>query len=77
MPLNQWVSEAGPLWGGPEKSGGGSSGLVLWEDTLKSSGSLARNLGLKNSRSSPSLRWVLRPAGARLGPGCKDVEHLS
>lgn len=54
-PLNQWVSEAGPLWGGPDKSGGGSSSLGLWEDTLKSSGSLARSLGLKNSRSSPSL----------------------
>ncbi|XP_058536324.1 GRB10-interacting GYF protein 1 isoform X3 [Ochotona princeps] len=58
-PLNQWVSEAGPLWGGPDKSGGGGSGsgsgLGLWEDGLKSSGSLARSLGLKNSRSSPSL----------------------
>ncbi|XP_055148593.1 GRB10-interacting GYF protein 1 isoform X3 [Symphalangus syndactylus] len=54
-PLNQWVSEAGPLWGGPDKSGGGSSGLGLWEDTPKSGGSLARGLGLKNSRSSPSL----------------------
>lgn len=58
-PLNQWVSEAGPLWGGPDKSGGSGSGnLGLWEDTLKSGGSLARSLGLKNSRSSPSLRWV-------------------
>ncbi|XP_051061237.1 GRB10-interacting GYF protein 1 isoform X4 [Phodopus roborovskii] len=55
-PLNQWVSEAGPLWGGPDKSGGSNSGsLGLWEDTLKSGGSLARSLGLKNSRSSPSL----------------------
>ncbi|XP_064449300.1 GRB10-interacting GYF protein 1 isoform X8 [Mirounga angustirostris] len=54
-PLNQWVSEAGPLWGGPDKSGGGSGGPGLWEDTLKSGGSLARGLGLKNSRSSPSL----------------------
>ncbi|XP_005080472.1 LOW QUALITY PROTEIN: GRB10-interacting GYF protein 1 [Mesocricetus auratus] len=55
-PLNQWVSEAGPLWGGPDKSGGSGSGsLGLWEDTLKSGGSLARSLGLKNSRSSPSL----------------------
>ncbi|XP_033048110.1 GRB10-interacting GYF protein 1 isoform X4 [Trachypithecus francoisi] len=54
-PLNQWVSEAGPLWSGPDKSGGGSSGLGLWEDTPKSSGSLVRSLGLKNSRSSPSL----------------------
>ncbi|KAG8523761.1 GRB10-interacting GYF protein 1 [Galemys pyrenaicus] len=55
-PLNQWVSEAGPLWGGPDKSGGSSSSsLGLWEDTLKSGGSLARSLGLKNSRSSPSL----------------------
>ncbi|XP_021110149.1 GRB10-interacting GYF protein 1 isoform X2 [Heterocephalus glaber] len=55
-PLNQWVSEAGPLWGGPDKSGGSGGGsLGLWEDPLKSSGSLARGLGLKNSRSSPSL----------------------
>ncbi|XP_029389372.1 GRB10-interacting GYF protein 1 isoform X2 [Mus pahari] len=55
-PLNQWVSEAGPLWGGPDKSGGSGSGnLGLWEETLKSGGSLARSLGLKNSRSSPSL----------------------
>nr|XP_037846359.1 GRB10-interacting GYF protein 1 isoform X3 [Chlorocebus sabaeus] len=54
-PLNQWVSEAGPLWGGPDKSGGGSSSLGLWEDTPKSGGSLVRGLGLKNSRSSPSL----------------------
>ncbi|XP_030788144.1 GRB10-interacting GYF protein 1 isoform X2 [Rhinopithecus roxellana] len=54
-PLNQWVSEAGPLWSGPDKSGGGSSGLGLWEDTTKSGGSLVRSLGLKNSRSSPSL----------------------
>lgn len=54
-PLNQWVSEAGPLWGGPDKSGGSSGSLGLWEDTLKSGGSLARSLGLKNSRSSPSL----------------------
>lgn len=53
------MSEAGPLWGGPDKSGGGSGGPGLWEDTLKSGGSLARSLGLKNSRSSPSLRWVL------------------
>lgn len=51
-PLNQWVSETGPLWGAPDKSGGSSSGLALWEDTVKSSG---RSLGLKNSRSSPSL----------------------
>ncbi|XP_036163852.1 GRB10-interacting GYF protein 1 isoform X3 [Myotis myotis] len=54
-PVNQWVSESGPLWGGPDKSGGSSVGLGLWEDTIKSSGSLARSLGLKNSRSSPSL----------------------
>uniref|UniRef100_G3U9U3 GRB10 interacting GYF protein 1 n=1 Tax=Loxodonta africana TaxID=9785 RepID=G3U9U3_LOXAF len=54
-PLSQWVAETGPLWGGPDKSGGSSSGLGLWEDTLKSGGSLARSLGLKNSRSSPSL----------------------
>ncbi|XP_075421060.1 GRB10-interacting GYF protein 1 isoform X3 [Tenrec ecaudatus] len=58
-PLSQWVAETGPLWGGPDKSGGGGggggSGLGLWEDAVKSGGSLARSLGLKNSRSSPSL----------------------
>lgn len=74
-PVNQWVSESGPLWGGPDKSGGSSVGLGLWEDTVKSSGSLARSLGLKNSRSSPSLRWVPGPAGA--GRGWTDGEHLN
>ncbi|XP_046945516.1 GRB10-interacting GYF protein 1 isoform X3 [Lynx rufus] len=74
-PLNQWVSEAGPLWGGPDKSGGSSGGLGLWEDTLKSSGSLARSLGLKNSRSSPSLRWVPGSVcAARHGGGGGDPD---
>lgn len=49
-PLNQWASEAGPLWGADKSAGG----LGLWEDALKGGG-LARGLGLKNSRSSPSL----------------------
>lgn len=79
-PLNQWVSEAGPLWGGPDKSGGSSSGLGLWEDTLKSSGSLARSLGLKNSRSSPSLRWVAGACRVRARArmeGCRTPELIS
>lgn len=74
-PLSQWVSEAGPLWGGPDKSGGSGGGsLGLWEDTLKSSGSLARSLGLKNSRSSPSLRWVCGLEGQGMRRGGAELQ---
>ncbi|XP_060540686.1 GRB10-interacting GYF protein 1 isoform X2 [Pantherophis guttatus] len=48
---SQWASDVGSLWGGHDKAGP----LGLWEESMKGSGSLARNLGLRNSRSSPSL----------------------
>lgn len=40
------------LWGGLDKSGGGSSSLGFWEDIFKSGGSLVCGFGLKNSWSS-------------------------
>ncbi|KAM3822042.1 GRB10-interacting GYF protein 1 isoform 2-T2 [Vipera latastei] len=48
---SQWASEAGSLWGSHDKAGP----LGLWEDSMKGPGPLARSLGLRNSRSSPSL----------------------
>ncbi|XP_070584206.1 GRB10-interacting GYF protein 1 isoform X4 [Erythrolamprus reginae] len=48
---SQWASDVGSLWGGHEKA----SPLGLWEESVKGPGPLGRNLGLRNSRSSPSL----------------------
>nr|XP_056719149.1 GRB10-interacting GYF protein 1 [Euleptes europaea] len=48
---SQWGVDSSPLWGGHEKS----SSISLWEESMKNSSPLARSLGLKNSRSSPSL----------------------
>ncbi|XP_015283371.1 PREDICTED: PERQ amino acid-rich with GYF domain-containing protein 1 [Gekko japonicus] len=48
---SQWGVDSSPLWGGHEKS----SSISLWEESMKNAGPLARSLGLKNSRSSPSL----------------------
>ncbi|XP_013931028.1 PREDICTED: PERQ amino acid-rich with GYF domain-containing protein 1-like, partial [Thamnophis sirtalis] len=48
---SQWASDVGSLWGGHEKAGP----LGLWEESMKGPGPLGRNLGLRNSRSSPSL----------------------
>ncbi|XP_067379678.1 GRB10-interacting GYF protein 1 isoform X1 [Channa argus] len=58
----QWVEGVG-MWGGPGgmegKSGGGSSSgsMGMWDEAVKSQASLRgnNNMGLKNSRSSPSL----------------------
>ncbi|XP_069502093.1 GRB10-interacting GYF protein 1 isoform X2 [Ambystoma mexicanum] len=46
----QW-GDTSPLWGGHEKN----SPLGPWEESLKNAGSSMRSIGLKNSRSSPSL----------------------
>uniref|UniRef100_A0A8C5HMJ3 GYF domain-containing protein n=1 Tax=Gouania willdenowi TaxID=441366 RepID=A0A8C5HMJ3_GOUWI len=61
---SQWVEGVG-LWGGPggmdsKGSSGGSSGSMgMWDEAVKNQSSLRgngnNNLGLKNSRSSPSL----------------------
>ncbi|XP_077171599.1 GRB10-interacting GYF protein 1 isoform X3 [Paroedura picta] len=48
---SQWGVDSSPLWGGHEKSGS----ISLWEESMKTAAPLARSLGLKNSRSSPSL----------------------
>ncbi|KAK9398405.1 PERQ amino acid-rich with GYF domain-containing protein 1 [Crotalus adamanteus] len=48
---SQWASDVGSLWGSHDKA----SPLGLWEESMKGPGPLARNLGLRNSRSSPSL----------------------
>lgn len=71
-PLNQWAAEAGPLWGSTDKSAGG---LGLWEDALKGSG-LARGLGLKNSRSSPSLSDSYSHLSARPRKKTEEEEKL-
>lgn len=47
---SQW-GESSPLWGGHEKN----SSLGPWEEGLKNAGASMRSMGLKNSRSSPSL----------------------
>nr|XP_057923631.1 GRB10-interacting GYF protein 1 isoform X3 [Doryrhamphus excisus] len=56
----QWADGIG-IWGGPGGMEGksGSSGMGMWEEAVKNQASLRgnsnNNLGLKNSRSSPSL----------------------
>uniref|UniRef100_A0A3Q0SXL4 GRB10 interacting GYF protein 1 n=1 Tax=Amphilophus citrinellus TaxID=61819 RepID=A0A3Q0SXL4_AMPCI len=60
----QWVDGVG-MWGGPggmegKSSSGGSSGSMgMWDEAVKNQASLRgnsnNNMGLKNSRSSPSL----------------------
>lgn len=64
----QWVDGVG-MWGGPggmegKGSGGGSSGSMgMWDEAVKNQTSLRgnsnNNMGLKNSRSSPSLRYTV------------------
>lgn len=63
----QWVDGVG-MWGGPggmegkSGSGGSSSSMGMWDEAVKNQGGLRgnsnNNMGLKNSRSSPSLRYV-------------------
>lgn len=55
------------MWGGPGGmdvkgvSGGSSSSMGMWDEAVKNQASLRgntnNNMGLKNSRSSPSLRY--------------------
>lgn len=63
----QWADGVG-IWGGPggmegKGVGGGSSGSMgMWDEALKNQAGLRGNtnnsMGLKNSRSSPSLRYM-------------------
>ncbi|XP_056225093.1 GRB10-interacting GYF protein 1 isoform X1 [Seriola aureovittata] len=59
----QWVEGVG-MWGGPggmegkSGSGGSSGSMGMWDEAVKNQASLrgnSNNMGLKNSRSSPSL----------------------
>ncbi|MEQ2164866.1 hypothetical protein GOODEAATRI_011128, partial [Goodea atripinnis] len=64
----QWADGVG-MWGGPGGlegkggSGGSSSSMGMWDEAVKNQaglrGSANNNLGLKNSRSSPSLTYVM------------------
>ncbi|XP_026208507.1 GRB10-interacting GYF protein 1 isoform X2 [Anabas testudineus] len=61
----QWTVDGVGMWGGPGgmevkgSSGGSSSSMGMWDEAVKNQGSLRgnsnNNMGLKNSRSSPSL----------------------
>jgi len=62
----QWVEGVG-MWGGPggmegKGGSGGSSGMGMWDEAVKNQtglrGNSNNNMGLKNSRSSPSLTYV-------------------
>lgn len=63
---SQWSDGVG-MWGGPGGmdgkgvGGGSSSSMGMWDEAVKSQASLRgnsnNNMGLKNSRSSPSLRY--------------------
>ncbi|XP_067412149.1 GRB10-interacting GYF protein 1 isoform X3 [Emydura macquarii macquarii] len=48
---SQWGADCSQLWGSHDKN----SSISLWEESVKNAGPHARNMGLKNSRSSPSL----------------------
>lgn len=70
----QWVDSVG-MWGGPGGieskgvSGGSSGSMGMWDEAVKNQsglrGNTNNNMGLKNSRSSPSLRYM--------GPDYKDL----
>lgn len=72
----QWVDGVG-MWGGPGGieskgvSGGSSGSMGMWDEAVKNQsglrGNTNNNMGLKNSRSSPSLRYM--------GPDYKDLDN--
>lgn len=63
---SQWSDGVG-MWAGPGGmdgkgvSGGSSSSIGMWDEAVKNQtglrGNANNNMGLKNSRSSPSLRY--------------------
>nr|XP_014346128.1 PREDICTED: PERQ amino acid-rich with GYF domain-containing protein 1 [Latimeria chalumnae] len=60
---SQWGADTSTMWGSLDKAGP----MGLWEEPVKSGGAaVLRNMGLKNSRSSPSLRYVCVCERARL-----------
>ncbi|KAM6970007.1 LOW QUALITY PROTEIN: GRB10-interacting GYF protein 1-like [Aplochiton taeniatus] len=64
LTMGQWGEAPGGMWsggGGMEAKGSSGSGMNVWEEAVKNQNSL-RNMGMKNSRSSPSLseQYMLR-----------------
>lgn len=62
----QWADGVG-MWGGPggmegKGSGSSSGSMGMWDEAVKNQSGLRgnsnNNMGLKNSRSSPSLRYI-------------------
>ncbi|XP_057177307.1 GRB10-interacting GYF protein 1 [Triplophysa rosa] len=57
LTMGQWSDGPAGMWGGAGlegKLGGGNPAMGMWDEALKNQAS-HRNMGLKNSRSSPSL----------------------
>lgn len=56
--MGQWGEGSVSMWsGGGMEPKGSSGGMGVWEEAVKNQNSL-RNMGMKNSRSSPSLRYT-------------------
>lgn len=61
----QWADGVG-MWGGgmegKSSSGSSSGSMGMWDEAVKNQSGLRgnsnNNMGLKNSRSSPSLRYI-------------------
>ncbi|KAM6453210.1 GRB10-interacting GYF protein 1 isoform 2-T2 [Liasis olivaceus] len=69
---SQWASDVGLLWGGHDKA----SPLGLWEESMKSAAPLARSLGLRSSRSSPSLGDAYSVSGRQSRKKTDEEEKL-
>lgn len=55
--MGQWGEGSVSMWsGGGMEPKGSSGGMGVWEEAVKNQNSL-RNMGMKNSHSSPSLRY--------------------
>lgn len=58
--MGQWSDGPSGMWSGAGmegKIGGGNPAMGMWDEAMKNQAS-HRNIGLKNSRSSPSLRYT-------------------
>lgn len=58
LTMGQWSDGPSGMWSGAGmegKVGGGNPAMGMWDEAMKNQAS-HRNIGLKNSHSSPSLR---------------------
>lgn len=70
LTMGQWGEGSGGMWSsGSMEAKGSSGGMSVWEEALKNQNSL-RNMGMKNSRSSPSLRYQGEGRRGRSFGGC-------